>query len=97
MVSVVSASLVIFLVLAGWIWVQQLYARFAARYPELGPFRKEEAGCACGSGHCERPGVGARPVPAPRLQTQPPKTDCHHPRRLGLPTAAGSKEHAPND
>jgi hypothetical protein len=50
----VLAPLVIFLVLAGWVWVQRSYARFAARHPRLGPFRDEGGGCACGRGHCER-------------------------------------------
>ena len=54
------ASLVIFAVLIGWIWVQSAYARFAARHPELGPYRSGEGGCgggcSCGSGACEREG-----------------------------------------
>ena len=52
------ASLVIFGVLAGWIWVQAAYARFAARHPELGPFRSTDGGCgggSCRGGDCERP------------------------------------------
>lgn len=55
MANFLAASLIIFAVLAGWVWVQQIYAAFAARHPELGPFRSEEGGCACGNGHCERP------------------------------------------
>jgi hypothetical protein len=52
------ASLVIFGVLVGWIWVQATYARFAARHPELGPFRSDGGcggGCSCRDGGCERP------------------------------------------
>lgn len=58
MARFIVASLVIFGVLWGWIWVQGAYARFAARHPELGPFRGEGGGCGggcCqGQGHCER-------------------------------------------
>lgn len=55
MAELVLAPLIIFAVLAGWVWVQRLYADFARRHPELGPYRKEGGGCSCGSGHCERP------------------------------------------
>lgn len=58
MVRFLAASLVIFSVLWGWIWVQAAYARFALRHPELGPFRGEGGGCgggcSCSSGSCER-------------------------------------------
>ena len=42
----------IFAILAGGIAVQDLYRRFAARHPELGPFRQEKAcgSCSAGSG-----------------------------------------------
>jgi hypothetical protein len=42
----------IFAILAGGIAVQNLYRRFAARHPELGPFRQEKAcgSCSAGSG-----------------------------------------------
>jgi len=57
MVRFLLASLMIFGVLVGWVWVQLTYARFAARNPELGPFRSEgggcgSGGCSCGNGHC---------------------------------------------
>jgi hypothetical protein len=51
----------IFAVLAGGIAVQNLYRRFAARHPELGPFREEKgcgscsAGNGCGTSACDRP------------------------------------------
>ena len=51
------ASLVIFGVLVGWVWVQSAYARFAARHPELGPYRSEGGcggGCSCRGGGCEQ-------------------------------------------
>lgn len=51
------ASLVIFAVLVGWVWVQRSYAAFAQRNPQLGPFRAPDGGCgggcACKAGHCE--------------------------------------------
>ncbi|MCC6658797.1 MAG: hypothetical protein IT512_11480 [Rhodocyclaceae bacterium] len=42
----------IFAILAGGIAVQALYRRFAARHPELGPFREEKGcgSCSAGSG-----------------------------------------------
>lgn len=42
----------IFAILAGGIAVQALYRRFAARHPELGPFREEKScgSCTAGSG-----------------------------------------------
>jgi len=57
MVKALTASLVIFGVMLGWLWVQAAYARFARRYPELGPFRGDGGcggGCSCGKGNCER-------------------------------------------
>ncbi len=53
MVDLLLAPLVVFAVLVGWVWVQRLYARFAVRNPELGPFRREGGGCSCGKGHCD--------------------------------------------
>ena len=50
MAKVLIASAVIFGVLAGWVWVQQIYIAFSRRNPELGPFRAEGGGC--GSGGC---------------------------------------------
>lgn len=37
----------IFAVMAGGIAVDRLYAHFARRNPELGPFRKNDGGCGC--------------------------------------------------
>ncbi|MBI4741357.1 MAG: hypothetical protein HY777_07400 [Betaproteobacteria bacterium] len=49
----------IFVIMAIGIIVDRLYRRFAARNPQLGPFRKEKPGCGacsggsgCGGGHC---------------------------------------------
>ncbi|WP_167752454.1 hypothetical protein [Thiorhodococcus mannitoliphagus] len=54
MAKFLLAPLVVFVVLAGWVAVQRIYARFAASHPQLGPYRPEGGGCSCGSGHCER-------------------------------------------
>ena len=58
MARLIIATLVIFGVLLGWVWVQGAYARFAARHPQLGPFRGEGGacggGCCSGKDHCER-------------------------------------------
>lgn len=58
MAKYLAAPLVIFAVMAGWIWVQWAYARFARRHPELGPYRSADGscggGCACKGGTCER-------------------------------------------
>ena len=69
MAKVLIADAVIFGVLAAWVWVQQAYAAFARRHPELGPFRREGAGC--GSGGCGCSGKRCDPresTPAPRTQ-----------------------------
>lgn len=58
MADLVFAPLIVFAVLAGWVGVESLYARFQARHPQLGPFRDPEAGCCC----CQpsRPGACGR-------------------------------------
>lgn len=52
----------IVVLLGAMIFVERLYKHFAARHPELGPYRKEGAGCGmCGGdggschGECEAP------------------------------------------
>jgi hypothetical protein len=49
----VTIALILAITLAG-IGVDRLYHRFAARHPELGPFRKSGGGCGgnCSGGHC---------------------------------------------
>lgn len=51
----------IFAIMAAGVGVDRLYRRFAARNPQLGPFRREKPGCGacsggdgCGGGHCEQ-------------------------------------------
>ncbi len=60
MAKLILTPLIVFVVLAGWVWVQRLYADFARRHPELGPFRKEGGGCSCAGGHCERSDASCR-------------------------------------
>jgi hypothetical protein len=42
----VVVALIFALMLVG-IGVDRLYRRFAARHPQLGPFRKNDGGCGC--------------------------------------------------
>lgn len=37
----------IFAIMIGGIAVDRIYARFAHRNPQLGPFRKNDGGCGC--------------------------------------------------
>lgn len=46
-----TIGLIFALMLAG-IGVDRLYRRFAARHPQLGPFRKNDGGCGCCAGKC---------------------------------------------
>ena len=58
MAEFVLTSLVIFTVLAGWLYVQDVYRRFAARHPELGPYRQEGGcggSCSCSQENCSVP------------------------------------------
>ena len=81
MADVLVASGVIFAVLAGWLWVQALYRRFAVAHPELGPFRQDSAcggSCeSCGSGDCDAgdPAPAQAPV---RVVLQPAGTRDNH-------------------
>ncbi|MFN6960721.1 MAG: hypothetical protein ACK4N6_00635 [Rhodocyclaceae bacterium] len=51
----VTILLVFALMLTG-IAVDRLYRRFAARHPQLGPYRNGEGSCGCCSGKCQTPG-----------------------------------------
>jgi len=58
MAEFLAASVVIFAVMVGWLYVQDLYRRFAQRNPELGPFRSEggcDGSCSCHQGTCRTP------------------------------------------
>ncbi len=51
MLKVVLASLIILVLLFGWIAVQHIARVFAARHPEFGPAR-EDGGCGGESDEC---------------------------------------------
>lgn len=60
MVKFLIASVIIFLVLVAWLYVEDLYRRFSRRHPELGPFRHDGGGCgdgccSCSKGNCATP------------------------------------------
>ena len=46
---------ILFCLLAGTILVERLYRRFAARNPQLGPFRSHD-GCSCCKNSCSSAG-----------------------------------------
>ena len=73
MANFLAASGIIFIVLAGWLYVEEIYRRFSRRHPELGPFRQEEGG-GCGDGCCSCKGGSC---PAPR--DAPSTTAVHGP------------------
>ena len=52
MVDYLLASAVIFGVLVGWLYVDELYRRYARRHPERGPFRSSSGGCGGSCGRC---------------------------------------------
>ena len=47
----------IFALMLGGIWVDRLYRGFAARHPQLGPYRKGRCGGGCGDG-CDEGACG---------------------------------------
>jgi uncharacterized membrane protein len=54
----VTVGLIFAIMLAG-IAIDRAYRAFAAKHPQLGPFRKAGGGCgACGGGHCGDGGCG---------------------------------------
>jgi hypothetical protein len=50
MTTYLIAIALIFAVMLAGIGVERLYRAFAARHPQLGPFRKSDGGCGCCSG-----------------------------------------------
>ena len=58
MVDFIIASVAILVLLSGWLLVQQLARRYAARHPEFGPAREEGSGCGksclCTGGRCSK-------------------------------------------
>lgn len=68
------AILIIFLMLSGWVVVQQTTRRFAARHPEFGPAREEGSGCGflCHHSHrCAFRSAGICTDSAPTLSNVP--------------------------
>lgn len=67
MVKFVLTSAVIFVVMVAWLYVQEVYRRFARHHPQLGPFRSEaicQGSCGCHQDSCAGPTVPARPPSA---------------------------------
>ena len=66
------AILIIFGVFAGWIGVQHLARRFAARHPEFGPAREEGGGCgiSCGCAGIKDCPYGKDPDPAGESESE---------------------------
>lgn len=65
MVEFVLASAVIFVVMVAWLYVQDLYRRFARHHPELGPYRSEgscDGSCSCRQGSCPTPDTTGREI-----------------------------------
>ncbi len=58
MLNFIIAMLIIFVLMASWILIQQAARKYAARHPELGPAKEEGLGCGkkcgCGAGACEK-------------------------------------------
>ncbi len=66
MVKAILAGGVIFGVMVGWLYVQELYRRFARRHPELGPYRGEGGcggSCSCRKGGCPAPSTNRNDAP----------------------------------
>ncbi|MCX8017008.1 MAG: hypothetical protein N2690_03755 [Rhodocyclaceae bacterium] len=42
----------IFVLLAGGVAIDRLYRAFAARHPQLGPFRNQDGACGCCANRC---------------------------------------------
>jgi hypothetical protein len=53
MTTYLLAIALIFALLLAGIAVDRLYRAFAARNPQLGPFRKNDGGCGCCAGKCD--------------------------------------------
>jgi hypothetical protein len=57
MADFIIASLIILVLLVGWLFVQRLARWYAARHPEFGPAREEGSGCGscmCAGGSCDK-------------------------------------------
>ena len=74
MADFLIASIIVLVLLSGWLFVQHLARWYAARHPEFGPAREEGSGCGksclCTGGSCER----RVQRNAPAAETQPTQT-----------------------
>ena len=80
MVDVLMTSALIFVVMVGWLYVQEVYRRFAERHPELGPFRQEgdcDGSCSCSSGSCTAPAPSKAAV---TIELKPPAARTNSPK-----------------
>lgn len=59
-IYLLTIGLIFALLLAG-IAVDRLYRRFAARHPQLGPFRKNDGSCGCCASKCGSEDAGCAP------------------------------------
>lgn len=59
MLRFLVAAAIIFVVLVGWLYVEELYRRFTRANPDLGPFRPGGAGCGSSCGSCNAGSCGA--------------------------------------
>ncbi len=50
-INIFVAIVIVFTMLTGWVVVQHLSRRFAARHPEFGPAREEGSGCGSSACH----------------------------------------------
>jgi len=58
--NLITACVLIFSLMAGWIVVQYLARAFAARHPELGPAREEGGGCGGLFCRCKTPAADCK-------------------------------------
>jgi|GEM_PF-345256 len=56
----ITACILIFCLMAGWVIIQYLARAFAAKHPELGPAREEGGGCGGLFCHCATPAADCK-------------------------------------
>ncbi len=58
MLNFLIAMGIIFILMSGWILIQQAARKYAAKHPEFGPAKEEGLGCGkncgCGANSCEK-------------------------------------------
>jgi hypothetical protein len=75
MLRFLVAAAIILVVLVGWLYVEELYRRFARANPELGPFRSGDAGCSGRCGSCNGGSCGV-PEQHSQVSTTAATTGC---------------------